>query len=46
MGVNLAFTTKADFSNILSQNDLMIDEIIHKAYLKVDEEGTEAAIYF
>ena len=43
MGVNLAFEPKADFSKIRSQNDLMIDEIIHKTYLKVNEEGTEAA---
>ena len=43
MGVNLAFNNKADFSNIRSQNDLLIDDIIHKTYLKVDEEGTEAA---
>ena len=43
MGVNLAFNIKADFSKIRSQNDLMIDEVIHKTYLKVNEEGTEAA---
>ena len=43
MGVNLAFNNKADFSNIRNQNDLMIDEVIHKTYLKVNEEGTEAA---
>ena len=43
MGVNLAFNSKADFSNIRTQNDLMIDEIIHKTYIKVNEEGTEAA---
>ena len=43
MGVNLAFNSKADFSNIRTQNDLMIDEIIHKTYIKVYEEGTEAA---
>ena len=43
MGVNLAFSSKADFSNIRSQNDIMIDEVIHKTYLKVDEKGTEAA---
>ena len=43
MGANLAFEPKADFSNIRSQNDLMIDKIIHKTYLKVNEEGTEAA---
>ena len=43
MGVKLAFTTIADFSNIRRQNDLMIDDIIHKTYLKVNEDGTEAA---
>jgi serpin B len=43
MGVNLAFNIKADFSKIRNQNDLMIDEVIHKTYLKVNEEGTEAA---
>ena len=43
MGVKLPFDNKADFSNIRSQNDLKIDEIIHKAYLKVNEDGTEAA---
>ena len=41
MGVNLEH--QADFSKIRSQNDLMIDEIIHKTFLKVNEEGTEAA---
>ena len=43
MGVILAFENKADFSNIRVQNDLKIDKIIHKTYLKVDEDGTEAA---
>ena len=39
MGVKLPF----DNSNIRTQNDLKIDEIIHKTYLKVYEDGTEAA---
>ena len=43
MGVNLAFNNSADFSNIRNQNDLLIDDIIHKTYLKVNEDGTEAA---
>ena len=43
MGVNLAFNNSADFSNIRNQNGLLIDDIIHKTYLKVNEEGTEAA---
>ena len=43
MGVNLAFNTNADFSNIRIQNDLLVNDVIHKAYLKINEEGTEAA---
>ena len=43
MGVKLAFGNKADFSKIRSQSDLYISEIIHKTYLKVNEQGTEAA---
>jgi len=42
MGMNLAFTDYADFSNI-SDIDLMISKIFHKTYITVDEEGTEAA---
>ena len=30
MGVNLVFNTSADFSKIRVQNDLLIDDIIHK----------------
>ena len=43
MGMNEAFTLKADFSGIRKQNDLLIDDVIHKTYLSVDEKGTEAA---
>ena len=43
MGVKLPFDNRADFSNIRAQNDLKIDDIIHKTYLKVYEDGTEAA---
>jgi len=43
MGVNLPFEKGADFSKIRTQNDIYIDEIIHKTYLKVNEQGTEAA---
>ena len=45
MGVNLAFNTNADFSKIRVQNDLLIDDVIHKTYIKVNEEGTEAAAF-
>ena len=43
IGVSLPFEKNADFSKIRSQNDIYINEIIHKTYLKVDEQGTEAA---
>ncbi len=42
MGMNLAFTDFADFSNI-SDLRLMISRIIHNTYVEVTEEGTEAA---
>ena len=42
MGMNLAFSDLADFSNI-SDLPLQISEVIHKTYVTVDEEGTEAA---
>jgi serpin B len=42
MGMNLAFTPQADFSDI-SDIGLLISRIIHSTYLDVNEEGTEAA---
>ena len=43
IGVNLPFEKDADFSKIRNQNDIYINEIIHKTYLKVNEQGTEAS---
>jgi serpin B len=43
LGMPTAFSPSADFSGMTAKNDLMIDEVIHQAYVKVDEEGTEAA---
>ncbi|MEN8158390.1 MAG: serpin family protein [Bacteroidota bacterium] len=42
MGLEVAFTPRADFSGI-SDVDVLISEVIHKSYIKVNEEGTEAA---
>ena len=43
MNVKLPFENIADFSKIRTQNDIHVDDIIHKTYLKVNEQGTEAA---
>jgi len=43
IGMNKPFAGSADFSNISNVTDLFIDEVIHKAYIDVDENGTEAA---
>jgi serpin B len=42
MGVVDAFSDSADFSS-MSKSSLSIDDIVHQAYIDVQEEGTEAA---
>ena len=44
MGMTLAFDDQnADFSNITKEEELYIGQALHKAYVLVNEEGTEAA---
>jgi len=44
MGMTDAFDSKAaDFSGMTGRKDLCISAVIHKAYVDVNEEGTEAA---
>ena len=44
LGMSDAFSVPpADFSGMTGGKDLAISSVIHKAYVKVDEEGTEAA---
>jgi serpin B len=43
LGMRQAFMDSADFSGVTAQEQLAISAVIHKTFLAIDEEGTEAA---
>jgi len=42
-GLKTAFTSEADFSGITKGTPLMLSQVLHKTWIELDEEKTEAA---
>ncbi|XP_055561756.1 heterochromatin-associated protein MENT-like [Falco cherrug] len=43
MGMHSAFGSDADFSGMAKKGDVQISRVLHKSFVAVDENGTEAA---
>ena len=43
LGMRKAFTSSADYSNMLEDGEAMISQVLHKTHIEVDRAGTRAS---
>ena len=43
LGMSDLFSSAADLSGIDGNHDLLVGDVFHKAFIAIDEDGTEAA---